>query len=106
MDTTIKRAVVPLMNNTLGELMETVNYPTGRDYGSPQILEIIYTPFSANTDDDFLIGLELTEVTFKDAVRHISGCVQVFRQDANQHRIGRAVLAEYDAGRYSPLQTA
>jgi hypothetical protein len=32
--------------------------------------------------------------------------VQVFRQDANQHRIGRAVLAEYDAGRYSPLVTA
>lgn len=82
--------------------MNTVNYSTGRDYGAPQVLEITYAPFSANPDD-FLSGLELTKATFKDAVRAIAGTVQIFRQDADQHRIGRAVLAEYDAGRYQPL---
>jgi len=82
--------------------MNTVNYSTGRDYGAPQVLEITYTPFSANPDD-VLGALELTEATFKDAVRAIAGTVQIFREDADQHRIGRAVLAEYDAGRYQPL---
>jgi hypothetical protein len=78
--------------------MNTVNYPTGRDYGAPQVLEITYASSGANTD-----GFELTDATFKDAVRAIAGTVKIFRQDADQNRIGRAVLAEYDAGRYQPL---
>jgi hypothetical protein len=81
--------------------MATITYPTGRDYGAPQILEITFEAFS--TTGDFMEDLELTAVTFKDAARSISGTVNVFRMDADQYRIGAAVLAEYDAGRYQPL---
>jgi|688.fasta_scaffold96788_4 hypothetical protein len=72
---------------------ETITYETGRDYGAPQILEIT---FPAVTTDDF----QLVAVKFDDAARRISGVVEIFDIDVTPAKIGRAVLAEYDAGRY------
>jgi hypothetical protein len=80
--------------------MKTVRYETGRDYGAPQILEITFPAISADPVDS---RFNEVQAHFVDAVRHISGTVKVFGNDANDHSIGRAVLAEYDAGRYSPL---
>lgn len=80
--------------------MKTIQYETGRDYGAPQVLEITFAPIDPY---DFDAGTELFPVEFVDAVRGISGAVKVFGSDANENRIGRAVLAEYDAGRYTPV---
>ena len=78
--------------------METILYETGRDYGAPQVLEIT---FPAITCDAFDAAFISAEAFFIDAVRSISGRVKVFGADANVNSIGRAVLAEYDAGRYT-----
>ena len=72
--------------------METIKYATGRDYGMPQVLEIHFTP-----TDDCMVDVP---ATFTDASRGISGTVKVFGFCANRQDIGKAVLAEYDAGRY------
>lgn len=83
--------------------MQTIKYATGRDYGTPQVLEI--TAPDAPIDD--LADIEFVSVTFLDRARSIAGTVDVFTFDlASEQKLGRAVLAEYDAGRYSPLQTA
>ena len=74
-----------------------MNYTTGRNYGSPQVLEISFDkPMQI---DDF----ELYPVKFVDAVRCISGIVHVFGMDLSNYKIGPSVLAEYDAGRYDPI---
>jgi hypothetical protein len=73
--------------------MQTIAYETGRDYGAPQILEITF-PIVATED------FQLVAVKFVDAARRISGIVEVFDIDVTPAKIGRAVLAEYDAGRY------
>jgi hypothetical protein len=77
--------------------MKTVFFETGRDYGAPQVLEIT---FPAVTVDVFDAAFVDVHVQFVDAARGISGAVKVFGNDANENSIGRAVLAEYDAGRY------
>lgn len=80
--------------------MKTIRYETGRDYGAPQVLEI--TAPDAPTDD--LADIELVFVTFVDRARHISGTVEVFTFDlVSEQKLGRAVLAEYDAGRYQAI---
>lgn len=72
--------------------METL-FETGRDYGAPQVLEI-KAPEVKTSD------CQLVEVYFNDAVRGISGLVEILDINASPAQIGRAVLAEYDAGRY------
>ena len=80
--------------------MKTIRYETGRDYGAPQVLEI--TAPDAPTDD--LADIELVSVTFVDRARHILGTVEVFTFDlVSEQKLGRAVLAEYDAGRYQTI---
>lgn len=81
--------------------MNTIQYETGRDYGAPQILEIIYPDVDALADMES--GMQFHSVQFIDASRSIKGYVSIFGCDCNANRIGRAVLTEYDAGRYSPL---
>lgn len=80
--------------------MKTIAYQTGRDYGAPQVLEIT---FPAVTMDSFDAAFVNVTAHFVDAVRGISGTVNVFGNDANENSIGRAVLAEYDAGRYQAI---
>lgn len=73
-----------------------LSFNTGRDYGAPQILEI-ESPEVTTAD------LQLVEVYFNDAVRGISGLVELLDIETTPNRIGRAVLAEYDEGRYKPV---
>lgn len=68
-------------------------FKTGRDYGAPQVLEI-------ESPDELTSDLQLIEVYFNDAVRGISGVVEILDVQATPARIGREVLAEYDAGNY------
>jgi hypothetical protein len=72
-------------------------YATGRDYGTPQVLEII-------APDNLTDDLQLVEVHFSDAARGISGTVEILDIQATPARIGREVLAEYDAGNYKIIQ--
>jgi hypothetical protein len=81
--------------------MQTATYETGRDYGAPQVLEITYPAIDVLADMES--GMKFHSVQFSDSVRAISGEVQISGYDCNFFRIGRAVLAEYDAGRYNPL---
>jgi len=73
------------------------NYRTGRVYDEPQILTI--TVQDKKTDEYGLIDIT---ATFVDKSRNISGRVSTVLSD-ERALIGEAVLAEYDAGRYSPL---
>ena len=78
--------------------MQTFNYITDRDYGAQQVL-VISAP-DAPTDD--LADIELVPVSFSDSARGIAGTVEVFTFDlVSEQKLGRAVLAEYDAGRYT-----
>ena len=80
--------------------MQTIKYETGRDYGAPQVLEI--SAPAAPTDD--LADIELVPVSFSDSARGIAGTVEVFTFDLlSEQALGRAVLAEYDAGRYQAV---
>lgn len=76
--------------------MQTIEHKTGRTYNGAQVLEI--TVEQATQDD-----LMLTDIvaTFADASRGITGRVKatVWASDS----IGDAVLAEYDAGRYTAV---
>ena len=81
--------------------MQTATYETGRDYGAPQVLEITYPAVDVLADMES--GMKFHSVQFSDSVRAISGEVQISGYDCNFFRIGSAVLAEYDAGRYNPL---
>jgi hypothetical protein len=89
-------AVVLINGNKIREKKMKTLFNTGRDYGAPQVLEIECEPVI----DDF----ELVNATFIDAARGISGQVQIFGIDVNAQKIGRAVLAEYDEGRYQIIQ--
>ena len=76
-------------------------YATGRDYGTPQILEIAV---DVRPEDYF----EFVRVTFHDTARRISGTVlllglECFESDLVGEGIGPAVLKEYDAGRYDQI---
>lgn len=73
-----------------------ITYKTDRDYGAPQVLEII-APDVATSD------LQLVVVYFCDSVRDIAGIVEILDIYATPDRIGRAVLSEYDAGNYKPV---
>lgn len=73
----------------------TIAFPTGRDYGAPQVL-YIDLPDTTGVDD-----WSMVPVRFADAARNISGVVQLFAMTAHPAYAGPAVLAEYDAGRYS-----
>jgi hypothetical protein len=80
--------------------MQTISYKTGRDYGAPQVLEITFPSVTCDLSDAAFVDVH---VQFVDAARGISGAVKVFGSDANANQIGRAVLAEYDAGRYQTV---
>ena len=71
------------------------SFPTGRNYGTDQMLEI-----EVPAD----LGTLFTTVRFKDAVRGIKGETEILIFDGeSQYHIGLLVLAEYDAGRYTSL---
>jgi len=72
-------------------------FNTGRDYGAPQVLEI-------TAPDNLTNDLQLIEAHFNDAARGISGIVEILDIQATPARIGREVLAEYDAGNYKIVQ--
>lgn len=74
-----------------------IKYTTGRNYGTAQILEIDAP--GARDDDDMLADVR---VTFNDTARHIRGVVSVMRLECDAN-LGRAVLREYDAGRYNEV---
>lgn len=77
--------------------MRNIKYQTGRDYGTPQVLDIVLPPPPpADEQED-------VEVTFTDEARKIVGIVRLMgvEVDAYACDIGRAVLREYDAGRYT-----
>lgn len=77
--------------------MDSFTFPTGRTYGRPQILAI--TIEGSETDE---YGLTEYTASFTDDARHIRGRVSVLALDTDpRDKIGRAVLAEYDAGRYN-----
>jgi hypothetical protein len=80
--------------------MQTIAYETGRDYGAPQVLEITFPAVTVDAIDAAFVEVQ---AHFFDAARGISGAVKVFGSDATANRIGRAVLAEYDAGRYQSI---
>lgn len=71
-------------------------YSTGRVYNNQQFLDIVFE------DQDVVeLNLDDVEVFFHDASRHISGVVLLYGFDMDTNaNIGRAVLREYDAGRY------
>lgn len=79
--------------------MKHTAYKTGRDYGTPQILDI--TIESVREDD---LGDRHVTVQFVDASRNISGRVQTvilsFEGDLLKS-LGPAVKEAYDHGRYS-----
>jgi len=77
--------------------MDSFTFPTGRTYGRPQTLAI--TIEGSETDE---YGLTEYTASFTDDARHIRGRVSVLALDTDpRKKIGRAVLAEYDAGRYN-----
>lgn len=77
----------------------TIKYQTGRDYGTPQVLEINLPALPADELAD-------VAVTFTDTARGIAGVVTLMAMEANPREIGRAVLREYDAGRYALSELA
>lgn len=73
--------------------MNTVNYTTGRNYGTKQVLSITF-----ETTQDWIADVP---ATFVDAARGIRASVTVLGVEATPNGIGAAVLREYDAGRYT-----
>jgi hypothetical protein len=70
-----------------------IHYCTGRTYDKPQCLAIDAPAAPADPLAD-------VRVTFVDASRGISGAVTLMACELGSG-IGRSVLREYDAGRYS-----
>ena len=70
-----------------------IHYSTGRVYDKPQCLAISAPAAPADPLAD-------VRVTFVDASRGISGAVTLMACELGSG-IGRSVLREYDAGRYS-----
>jgi hypothetical protein len=73
-----------------------IHYSTGRTYDKPQCLAIDAPAAPAAPADP----LADVRVTFVDASRGISGAVTLMACELGSG-IGRSVLREYDAGRYS-----
>ena len=78
--------------------MQTINYTTGRNYGSPQVLAITFTLVDDSMAD--------VQVTFRDASRNIAGIVTVCAIESHHGYVGAAVMREYDAGRYAAQAAA
>ena len=75
----------------------TLQYPTGRTYDAPQVLDIEL--LSHDTDNfSFVTGSAL----FVDCSRHIAARVDFIAFGTSDAHIGRAVLAAYDSGKYYP----
>jgi hypothetical protein len=75
--------------------MKTINYTTGRNYGTAQILSIT---IESETTDDY--GFTDVVATFSDASRNISGRVALVTDTKG---LGQAVLQAYDAGQYQTI---
>ena len=73
----------------------TLQYPTGRTYDAPQILEIELLNHAVD-EFNFLTGSAL----FVDRSRHIAARVDIVAFGNSDSEIGRAVLAAYDSGEY------
>ena len=73
-----------------------INYKTGRNYGTEQVLQI-------TVEQDIQADYAMREIvaTFIDSSRRISGRVHttLFGSDG----IGESILREYDAGRYTTI---
>jgi hypothetical protein len=76
--------------------MQTIEYKTGRTYNGAQVLQITVEHEAL---DDF--NMRDFVATFADASRGITGRVKatVYASDS----LAYAVLAEYDAGRYTAI---
>jgi hypothetical protein len=73
-------------------------YVTGRNYGTPQVLEI--TAPTAPTGAEF----DVFDVEFVDRARNIRGRVRLFgMQLCSPDLVGRAVMESYDAGLYATV---
>ena len=69
-----------------------MQFVTGRNYGTPQVLLIeVLSPLSGDS-------IAMVLVRFVDKSRGISGTVKLMEFELDQ--IGPAVLREYDSGRY------
>lgn len=82
-------------------MAKTLTFNTGRVYGgNQQFLDIAYPADHSYSELNF----DDVEVCFHDAARHISGKVKLMglEMDGNAG-IGKAVLREYDAGRYTTI---
>jgi len=80
---------------------ESFAYPTGRDYGTPQVLDI--TIESVREDE---LGDRHVTALFVDAARNIAGRVKVLVLSFETHflkSLGAAVKDAYDHGRYQLL---
>jgi hypothetical protein len=78
--------------------MKTINYPTGRVYDEPQVLEIQLMHVTSNDSNGFLI-IE-GRARFIDRSRHIAGQVNFLTMDDSELAIAKDVLSSYDSGRY------
>ncbi len=72
-----------------------LNYPTGRTYDAPQVLEIELLSHSKD-EFNFVTGSAL----FVDRSRHIAARVDFMSFGDSNADIGRAVLEAYDSGHY------
>ena len=82
-------------------MTKTIVFNTGRVYGgNQQFLNIAYYAEHSYSELNF----DDVEVCFYDAARHIAGMVKLMglEMDSNMS-IGKAVLREYDAGRYTMI---
>jgi len=82
-------------------MTKTLTFNTGRVYGgNQQFLDIAYPADHSYSE----LNLEDVEVCFHDQARHIAGKVKLLglEMDSNMG-IGKAVLREYDAGRYTMI---
>ena len=76
---------------------ENFSFHTGRCYGAvPQIIHV--TEIHAEEVDDFMT---IFTARFCDEVRGISGSVRPIAFGHSQKALEEAIMAEYDAGRYS-----
>ena len=73
-----------------------INYKTGRNYGTEQVLQI-------TVEQDIQADYAIRDIVavFVDSSRRISGRVHttLFGSDG----IGESILREYDAGRYTTI---
>jgi len=75
--------------------MKTINYTTGRNYGTAQVLAIT---IESETTDEY--GFTDVVASFSDASRNISGRVALV---TDTKALGQAVLQAYDAGQYQTI---